>query len=635
MIKNRIDGFTLIEVILSMAIISILLITYIVAFGQSTIIVSKGRNITNDTFDYQGTMENKIIEGKRNFIEKNEKGDYNIEIFTNNEKYKTSVDVKEIKTDIKGSRQYIAYVTNYQIEEPKSPKMDQFSVGVYNSSGEEVFPWYDDCNDNIIIKAKYRLSNEPPIFENRIRWYRSKEEIKKPVFSSGYDVIYEEIQKEPRPIDYEKTLTKVNGLLPNRFYYFESRPYTLAGRLNNFKNEERILILKRAGSKYWQNYMEDIYFKNRDNIKVFDRNNEEIYVDIMQNPNRPTLNLDWSNNSNPEGALIGMKIPETFSSSNFQTKVDFKLNPMGLEQDSKLGIGVALVNGNNSGIMIDLDATKNSIYINQIENGIYKKNIGNINILKSKEFQNLMYNGQFDWSKEYNFILQYFIDGKIKFKLEYEDSSSDFIEIDIKEYIILPTYIGLKSYSSMDYKPDTRYEIYNKYDRNYSSYFYDMDFEEIKEESKLPKDEHETIDNDIFYQGNSSINIANGSASSEKRINLNRKDMKVTGGQGSTITAKSFIVSENMLIQNNAKLTAEVEEYIIFKKNLVIEENKEPFLKIKAKDGKYPVYVYLKKGVFDKLNISNGNYTIEEFNEENVDWVEIKIENETTIKRKN
>ena len=112
MINNKRSGLTLIEVILAMLILSILLITYITAFGQGSIIVNKGKDITKDTFSYQEIMENLIIDVKRNFIENDEAEDYKIEIFTDYGDYKTAVDVKEIRTDIRGNRQYVSYVPN-------------------------------------------------------------------------------------------------------------------------------------------------------------------------------------------------------------------------------------------------------------------------------------------------------------------------------------------------------------------------------------------------------------------------------------------------------------------------------------------------------------------------------------------
>ena len=169
MINNKRSGLTLIEVILAMLILSILLITYITAFGQGSIIVNKGKDITKDTFSYQEIMENLIIDVKRNFIENDEAEDYKIEIFTDYGDYKTAVDVKEIRTDIRGNRQYVSYVTNYQIKEPESPKIEPCCVGVYDSEGNRVFPWYED---DIRIRASYTLQPTPIIFENRIRLYR-------------------------------------------------------------------------------------------------------------------------------------------------------------------------------------------------------------------------------------------------------------------------------------------------------------------------------------------------------------------------------------------------------------------------------------------------------------------------------
>lgn len=536
MIKNKRSGLTLIEVILAMLILSILLITYITAFGQGSIIVNKGKGITKDTFSYQEIMENRIIDSKRNFIENDEAEDYKIGIFTDYEDYKTAVDVKEIRTDIRGNRQYVSYVTNYQIKEPESPKIEPFSVGVYDSKGNRVFPWYDD---NIRIRASYTLQPTPLIFENRIRWYRSKEGISNPVFSSDYDMVFEEIQKEPNAINYIKELTKNNNLLSKRFYYFEARPYTLAGRLEHFRNEDRILILNRAGSEEWQDFLEDIYF-NREAVKIFDKNSEEIYLDIMQNPEYPTLNLDWSNNKDPQGALIAMKVPDIYSNTNFETRVNFRIDPKAsVEVSDLLGIGIGLININNNGIMVDLDILNSLISINQIENGVYKKLIEKSNLIDSLEFKNLINENtnKFDWAKEYTLIFQYLKNNnKMKIRLEDKEVSSDFIEIDLQGYNIFPNYIGLKSYSGVDYKPNTKYEIISKYDRNYSSHFYDVRFSKINLDDKP-----------IFFMFGGGLNIsASNIIGKNKSIyfdsNLNLENIKNNGH----IKVSNIYVKENL-----------------------------------------------------------------------------------------
>ena len=402
MLKNKRKGLTLIEVILAMLILSVILVTYITMFGQSAIHVSKGKDITKDTFSYQDIMENAMVEGKRSFIESKLPGDYSIEVFKNHTKYKTTIETKEIKTTINGNRQYIAYVTNFEIQEPKSPKINPFDVGVYIGD-KKAFPWYQD---NIQIVSKYTLKDDPIIFENRIRWYESNKDILNPVFSSDYYMIYEEIQKEPHPKGYINKLIK-NKIKPERFYYFEARPYTLTGRIEHFRNEDRILILNRVGSLEWQNFMEYIYFNK---AKKFAHSNKEIYLDIMQNSDHPTLNLDWSENSNPEGALVGMKVPNICADKSFVTSINFQFDSIALNNSTNLGIGMALVDEENTGVIIDLKALTDKISISYIENGKYENGspLKKFNI-QDEEFKAFREkNGElFDWSKEYSLIIQY------------------------------------------------------------------------------------------------------------------------------------------------------------------------------------------------------------------------------------
>lgn len=72
------------------------------------------------------------------------------------------------------------------------------------------------------------------------------------------------------------------------------------------------MVLERDGSLEWQNFMEAIYFDKVNKVKNFVHSNKEIYLDIMQNLEHPTLNLDWSENSNPEGTLVGMEVPDIY-----------------------------------------------------------------------------------------------------------------------------------------------------------------------------------------------------------------------------------------------------------------------------------------------------------------------------------
>ncbi len=416
----------------------------------------------------------------------------------------------------------------------------------------------------------------------------------------------------------------------------------MAGRLEHFRNEDRILVLNRAGSKEWQDFMEDIYFKKA-TVRRFNINNKDIYIDIMQNPNHPTLNLDWENNENPQGALIGMEIPSAFSNKDFQTKIKFQIDSNAIrDADKLLGIGFGLVDDKNTGLMIDFDVLKNLINIQIVENGEYK-NIDNpvkiLNTMEDFEFKAFKdkNNGAFDWSKEYSLIIEY-LNGKnkINIKLEDDTASSDIIEIDLQNYSFNPKYIGFKSYSNINYKPDTKYEIVSKYDRNFSSHFYDIGFEEIEENTSNLPDDNDFGNNRVFYQdegnGKGTSVIRKGSVSSEDRINLNRHDMKVTG-HDSTIVAKSFKVSENLTIKQQT-LTVKIKEYIIFNRNLIIEKSSGN-LKIEAVDNSdYPVYAYFKKSVFNNLSINSDaqDYTVEEFTENGDIWIKIKINDQIIIK---
>lgn len=597
--ENKRSGLTLIEVIVSMLILSILVIIFITSFGKAFIITSKGKNITYDTFDFQRIMENKLVDEKENFIANPTGKDYDVEIFKSMEEYKATVDIKEVKTIMKGSREYIAYVTNYEIKKPKSPAIDLDSVGVYDNTGKKVFPWYVESN---VMKATYKLKNDPIIYENRTRWYQSNAGNDNPNFPSGYNIIEENIKKEPTTGTYIKKINLSNiDVLSKSFYYFEVMAYTLAGKVAEFRNEDRILILDRQGSQEWQDYFESIYF-GKEKVVFFDRQDKKIYAEIFQNPDRPTLNIDWAEPTNPQGALVGMKVPDIYN-KKFETTIRFKIDEITSNNVKKdLGIGIGLVDDNNSGVIIDIDPTNNSISVNFLVNGLYK-NINN-SILNTKLSEN-----SFDWTKELIITLEYGID-EISFDLEQESEEEKvnvgFGPFDIKESNIRPKYIGLKSYSDTNYKPDDSYEIVSKYDRNYSSHFYDIEFDYIEDDEEADDNSWHDGGKLGFYTGNNK-NIKSNKKEKLK-IKMDNKDSIVNGNR--ILKAKSFWFTEKTKLNLHSNiLTLSVEELIRFDPELTF---KSGFIKAEGitKDS-YPIKIYFNEFQIIKLNnitVSNGKY---------------------------
>ncbi|MCW8849344.1 MAG: DUF1800 domain-containing protein, partial [Melioribacteraceae bacterium] len=68
---------------------------------------------------------------------------------------------------------------------------------------------------------------------------------------------------------------------------------------------------------------------------------------------------------------------------------------------------------------------------------------------------------------------------KLEFQLQYSNEadeviSSNIISVDLGSTLITPEFVGFKSYSGLNYIPDSQYEITDKYQRNYGSHFYNL-----------------------------------------------------------------------------------------------------------------------------------------------------------------
>ncbi|MEA1975352.1 MAG: prepilin-type N-terminal cleavage/methylation domain-containing protein, partial [Bacillota bacterium] len=489
--KNN-KGFTLVEVIISLMILSISLVVFISLFGNAVTMISDSKTITNETFALQEKMENKIINDKKGFVEGTLIKDYDVQIFTGD--YQSDVPVAEIEETHSSGRKYITLVSDVDIVETKLPAVEYFEVGAFLDSdtfyNTEVFPWYED---NIVLGAKFQIEDDPVIFENRKRWYRSKENINNilyynPVYRSEYDIVEEEKVEEPNSDFSVISEIKIpDPLENNKFYYFELRPYSLAGRVAHFINEQRILVLSKPSNNDWKEFIEGIYPKTSagDTIKYGVVSGEEIYSEVMQNPDKATLDLEWSDNSDPEGALIGTEIPNIYLSSDFNVKVDFQIDSDAiLEERNILGMGVSLGDGTNTGGIITFDVSNNKLIINAIDDGDYLGNdIMNIDLLTDSSFDNFVEekDGEyvFKWYELFTLSITYLNDeNKVQIYLSYEDGgniiSSDTIETPFSFH---PSYVGLKAYSSSDYMIANPDERINEYERNYSTHFYNLDFQ--------------------------------------------------------------------------------------------------------------------------------------------------------------
>ena len=118
--KNN-KGFTLVEVIISLMILSISLVVFISLFGNAVTQISDSKSITNETFALQEKMENKIINDKKGFVEGTLIEDYQVSIFSGD--YQSDVPVAEIEEAHSSGRRYVTLVSNIEIVETKLPEV--------------------------------------------------------------------------------------------------------------------------------------------------------------------------------------------------------------------------------------------------------------------------------------------------------------------------------------------------------------------------------------------------------------------------------------------------------------------------------------------------------------------------------
>ena len=396
MTKNK--GFTLIEILISVVILSTVFLAFLSLFGNSVLMMQMGRVLTNETFSHQENIERQIIDIKEGFIADPTDKDYTISIFSG--AYRSDVDVKKIEEHIKSGRYYKLLVSNVKLVDLPIPKITNFNV-VTNPT--TVFPWIDNISS---ISASYTTNANPKIFNTRSRWYKSSEIpeneklfLNKIAFPGGFEVIKETSIDEPMAGGYNDSITKSSGVLEgNRFYYFEVRAFTMAGKLAYAMNENRVPIFNRAGTTQWQTLIENIYFDNGAIVKKPD-----IFSEVLQNPNHPTLNLG-SNTllDDPQGPMIISQIPTSTSRIEVRFQVDpstLMLNP------EKNGLGVFLGSDIDSGIMTTLDVKENKLTIKEIVGGVYANNsIDEVYLTASDipELVDFIDGGKFKWQQDYS-----------------------------------------------------------------------------------------------------------------------------------------------------------------------------------------------------------------------------------------
>lgn len=469
------NGFTLIEVVVSLALLGIVVVSYLTIIGSGYNQLRKTSQVTVDTFEKQKDMESKILEVKNPST--TVPFDKKVELFSGTA-YESEVDVTHIHIPIVGQRAYDAFVSHTKTIELPSPKIESFAVGVYQKNTQNLaFPWEDEINSGISeLRGNYQISTEPQLYQVNFRWYASKEippakgdkwdisvdGIWNPMFSSGYDILAQWAE-EPIYIS-QKTLT-AGAVQAGKFYHFEMMPFTLHGKLAQQINNPRILVQRKSTNDFWNNLIENAYFQKSaiENIGTI--------VEVTNRADRPTMHIASKDNKNPEGALLDIALSDA-DYETFNTEFSYQFDKVTLDRLSnteKLEMGIFLEDKDNlnSGYMIELDAIKKEIKLKNIVNNRYT----------SLPIQSHAVN--LDWKKEQKITLTHNVaDNTIVAKISDNTNTETINFSGIKPMKI--GNIGLKSYSSLEYISANDINLLGQYYRNYAVHFYDLNYNKLR-----------------------------------------------------------------------------------------------------------------------------------------------------------
>lgn len=516
--KYNHKGLTLIEVVLGIALLSIVLMTFAMGFSNIFTNIHKGKDITVETFSIQESMERQISSFSKDDLEETSP---TINVFGKNVPYK-----KIISSDSHGKRNFVAYVSEPSLGVLPTPEIKDVQLKAYNTDDNEIFPWYEEGTK---LVASYDVSDEN-VFQKNYAWYSSKERdgqpIKNPNFNIDYDIFKSDngIYKGHMPSGAK--IVNYNNLTNKRYYHYSITPYSEFGRLGRMAiNPRRLLVIERTDNEYWNNLIENTYLE-----KVNLNLSPQIFT--MNNIEEPTLNIESNSSTKENGPLLFYPLHEDYqmNTDSFKIIVETQFTEKALEEEAGFGVFLGeYKNGKENGIIYLLDKTNNSIKVKEISNG-------NINgTIKSFEIPE-----NFDWSKRYKWSFDIFRGGEKNIKVSYKDiNSSNFTELEGDQIIdridlkFSTNHIGLKTWSDYDFEDEFTEE--HRYMHNLTVDFYDISFEKI------------ILHNDILFIFGGDLNISADNISGENKsiyfdFDLNKDTVKNNGH----IRVSNIYVKENL-----------------------------------------------------------------------------------------
>lgn len=287
-------GFTLVEMIVSIALIGIIAVGIIPAFAAQYRMTVDTKGITIESFDAQGEIERSIREAKDSLVDDSQNGDTEYELFGRNVsllRLSSIFPMNENKSFLVFLSEEMARMENQQLL-----VADGVTIEISGETIHEVADLKKSPKPTLI--GRYNENADVKWYTNIYRWYISKEGNPNPQFPNDFERIAIPGVTPPNLND----LTD----LANRFIVFTVTPVDIHGvRGNEVRSTNTVYVLGpewRSGVFAWVDKDDDITFTELTDVKVEKSPNWPLIrgfdtENTFLNPANPDESLDPGNGS--------------------------------------------------------------------------------------------------------------------------------------------------------------------------------------------------------------------------------------------------------------------------------------------------------------------------------------------------